>query len=112
MYILHTFPAVILIVFFTEIIWRFYVYGFTEIFFLCHFYREGSKLDFTESCCLSHKMSVNFTQNLQEKCQVYIHILWDLSTEHALKLTDLLRSYKSSVNARKLQRKCRNFTEI
>ena len=86
--------------------------GLQRFFFSCYFYRESSKLDFTEICCLPHKISVNFTQNFQEKYQVYMHILWDLSTEHALKFTDFLRSYKSSVNARNLQRKCRNFTEI
>ena len=52
--------------------------------------------DFTEICCLSHKISVNFTQNLQEK----YHILWDLTTENVLKFTDFLRSYEISVNAR------------
>ena len=56
--------------------------------------------DFTEISYLSHKISVNFTQNLQEKYQVYIHILWDLSTENVLKFTDFLRSYEISVNAR------------
>ena len=74
--------------------------------------------DFTEVFCLWHKISVNVTQNFQEKYEHFTHILCDLSAENVLtRFTVFLQSFKISVNARiyrvrNLQRKSRHFTDI
>ena len=73
---------------FTEIIWRFCVIGFTDIFSPAFFTNNIRR--FYRDFHVCHKISVNFSLNLQEKWQDFTDILRDVRTRNALKFTDFL----------------------